>query len=265
VAPVWAYPAVGFVETPMTAIAVSYTTPGFNIAADGLMADEHDQPIDENVQKIFATQGKSFVLAYAMTGRVISDDKSFSLVTEMKNITDALLRKPFSAYHEYSHALGQKLGRTIHAAKESGKLGHDPSVSELVKIIVIGYFQGTPVWTNLIFSHADRGRIGLIPEAPPLLNGNIAAYGGKRAPELAIEGDPRFAKYRNALSISFVAGGPTKTTFEQGQAFVEAYVRLCCEPEAKAIDPGCKIVGGHVHLAQITPDGFQWIIPPKQP
>lgn len=43
-----------------------------------------------------------------------------------------------------------------------------------------------------------------------------------------------------------------------------SYISSCSDPESLAIEPEvCAKIGGHVHVATITPDaGFQWAIPP---
>jgi len=31
---------------------------------------------------------------------------------------------------------------------------------------------------------------------------------------------------------------------------------------AAEIDPFCNSIGGHIHIAAVTPDGFKWMVPP---
>jgi hypothetical protein len=40
------------------------------------------------------------------------------------------------------------------------------------------------------------------------------------------------------------------------------YIRACSDPVALGIDPYCRLIGGHIHAAQISKNEFRWLIPP---
>jgi hypothetical protein len=60
--------------------------------------------------------------------------------------------------------------------------------------------------------------------------------------------DPRLAKYRrnqaNALEYTI------------------SLLKALSDPVATEIDPLCSNVGGHIHAAEVTPDGIKWLIEP---
>ena len=68
--------------------------------------------------------------------------------------------------------------------------------------------------------------------------------------------DSRFAKYNKDVPLN----GPLSNAAEAVRLVVEAH----CDPVAAELDPLCKGIGGHVHVAELTPEGFKWIIAPKQ-
>jgi hypothetical protein len=70
--------------------------------------------------------------------------------------------------------------------------------------------------------------------------------------------DGRLASYRGPLV--YAENMTISDAIERSKAFIQAH----SDPEAIALDGKCCAVGGHIHIATITPtDGFQWIIPPK--
>lgn len=63
--------------------------------------------------------------------------------------------------------------------------------------------------------------------------------------------DPRFSVYR--------VNAPTYT-LAKATDIARNYILACCDPVALQIDPNCADIGGHIHMAIITPaEGFRWI------
>lgn len=47
-----------------------------------------------------------------------------------------------------------------------------------------------------------------------------------------------------------------------GADMARAYIAACANSKGRKIDVECAAIGGRVHVAEITPDGFKWIDPP---
>jgi hypothetical protein len=55
-----------------------------------------------------------------------------------------------------------------------------------------------------------------------------------------------------------------ETSLQGAAYFAKGYIEACSSPLALKFDPTCEELGGHIHVATITPqDGFRWVIPPK--
>jgi hypothetical protein len=269
---VFTKPVRFYLESKMTALAICYVLPGFCLAADGRVISDMNNMrtvTSDCTQKIFTTTGKDFCLAYTMSGEMMSDDFSYNLVTETAQLTSRLSSKPFSCFADYSHKFGEKLKRRLNAFKKDGKLNPYPNpnpVVELhgererliVEVSVIGYFFSAPVWTTFQFVH-EKQRVGLNLYKPSLRSGQNYANGSTMVPEAVVKGDSRLSKYHDHLSQP----ADKMSSLEDAANYVMAYVGACCDPCSKEIDPACGMMGGHIHLAEVTPSGFRWRIPPK--
>lgn len=58
---------------------------------------------------------------------------------------------------------------------------------------------------------------------------------------------------------------PIRTSsLDDAATYAAGYVEACCSPLAAELDPKMgRMTGGHVHVAQVTADGFAWRVPPK--
>jgi hypothetical protein len=69
--------------------------------------------------------------------------------------------------------------------------------------------------------------------------------------------DQTFASYKVSLPA------PENITLLDGLKDAKSHIQVCYDPKAREIDKKtCAHIGGHIHIATITPDGFQWVIPP---
>jgi hypothetical protein len=56
-----------------------------------------------------------------------------------------------------------------------------------------------------------------------------------------------------------------RLSLSEGIEIAETYIRACDSNEGRQVDPAlCAGIGGHIHIAAITPAGFKWIKEPKQ-
>jgi hypothetical protein len=89
------------------------------------------------------------------------------------------------------------------------------------------------------------------------LAGQSRSYGSGIIPTLIEENDSRFSLYPERILINL-----RTATLEAGAEFAKAIIEAQSGEAAAMIDPFCKSVGGHVHIAAVTPDGLKWIVPP---
>jgi hypothetical protein len=50
---------------------------------------------------------------------------------------------------------------------------------------------------------------------------------------------------------------------QEAACYAKGYIDAFASPLALTLDPSCEAIGGHVHVATVTPgDGFQWVVRP---
>jgi hypothetical protein len=253
----------------MTATATTYIDAGFAIAADGRQRWGHDPTRDtqtrdsesDRVQKIFEITGNRMALAYTVRGHVASRDRSFDVTVELRRHVASLRGKRFWNCYGLIRTLSDRLDETIEHAKIEGRLEDYPAT----EICFVGYFKTKPCWVDVQFL-PYRNHLGSLYEisSPGLYPGYCY-----------VSGSPKVAHYWRPIDHD----APLTSATE----LVEGYVNTCCSEWAFELDPeNCKEIGGHVHVATVTPPdrsfrssirrwfgcassdqtGFQWIIPP---
>jgi hypothetical protein len=63
---------------------------------------------------------------------------------------------------------------------------------------------------------------------------------------------------------NFVKDLGPNPSLKDAEQYVRGYIEACSSPLALELDEAiCKGIGGHIHVATITPsDGFRWVVPP---
>lgn len=259
----------------MTAIATVYTVGGFIIGADGRsrakdpdptkvteeMKARHDR---EDKRKIFCITDADKTLAYAFMGTVSNDEHTFSILEEADRQSKLLSSKHFATCYDYVHELTLGLNQAFNDARADGRLdawyvkedlADDDNL--IARMILVGYFSGKASWIIAEFRDYDNKAKVQVQPIPQFTPGGIITAGGKLMPKLLFQDkDSRFAQYIRPT-------GPD-TTLEQGADAAKAFIEACSTPLAAELDPVCQSVGGHIHIAAVTPtDGFKWLIPPK--
>jgi hypothetical protein len=129
-------------------------------------------------------------------------------------------------------------------------------------LIIAGYYEKEPSWIAIRFPHIKQTLLEPEPRSMSLTKGYRppVVYGSQIVAERIFDTvDPAFAKYR----VPRVNDAENVTLAEVAEA-APNYVRACTDPEAMKIDPICDSIGGHVHIAKVTPqNGFEWIEPPQ--
>src|ERR1700685_59507 len=264
-----------FKDSRMTAFATVYTTDGFVIAADGrsraqdpdptkITADMKERHDREDRRKIFCIAEPDKTLAYAFMGTVANDEKTFDLYEETNRQSKLLSSRQFDTCYDYAYKLAFGLKRAFNDARKDGRLdawyGNEDLDEEdnlIARMMLVGYFHGKPSWIVAEFRSFDNRAKLQVQPIPEFTPGGYMTAGGKLMPKLLFQDkDSRFAEY-------ITPTGPD-TTMERGAHFARAFIEACSTPLAAELDPICKSIGGHIHIAAVTlTDGFKWIVPPK--
>jgi len=215
----------------MTALLCSATDDGFVIGADG-MRQRTDGSVRLDAQKVFPLQTDGVDLACGWAGIVGNDLVEFAAVTKKAfGITATQSKHPC----DYIENLVETVHRSIPG--NFWPVFH-PTGKELTLVIFAGYFKGEPILSKFQLA-ASMGR----PEHLEGCRGVVPVTGSETVFQ---EFKPRAYKIKS---------------LEHSREFVEDYIRECSE--RRGIEPDCAGIGGHIHIAQITPDGFSWLIEPK--
>jgi hypothetical protein len=244
----------------MTAIAAVYTRCGFVIAADGKLdcedADASDaarQAARDDAQKIFDFSGDGCSMACAFMGIVLNASVGYDLVKECKRQVSSLLCGPFrfQCGVTFVYELSDRLKGYIDGFRGlyRGSVGHKPII-----MLVVGYLKGVACWFKVGFLECWQSPA----ICPKDLSHYVAwdALGADKVKKAMYEDhDPRFAAY-----TKLPTGG---MSLRDGEEFAKGYIEACKTQLARELDPFCKHIGGHVHVAQVTPLRFTWVIPPE--
>ena len=264
---VWYDPSQFCFKAGMTAVAIAYTPFGFAVAADGRETSRMahgttmEQDTTDQTQKIFEAHYPDSAICYSVTGRV-AKGASYDFIGYASGQAKKLSSKIFRDSREYRNAFSERLLRYLQSLKRDGILEYRESplldaedISLIVSIHIVGYFKGTPFWRNAHFYHEKNGGVYLDTNGPPLVYGLRVGMGSDIVPNLCIKNDPRFEKYQRRLNMTL-----EDASRETAIDWTSAYIELCSEPLAAEVDPICRMIGGHIHIATVTKSqGFQWV------
>jgi hypothetical protein len=253
-----------------TAIARVYTPEGFVVAADGRKIN-HSNPSDiqDTAQKILPVQSEWVDLACSFAGAVIlTDDDTnesvFDFLPETARASQELTARSCQNVFDYAGRWSKLINAQLNAAKSTGRFREYPSIrlgdqrgSTIALVYLDGFYEGIPRRLLMRFFHEDQKLY--VPEVSPqkLALGRPLLYGPAPVEALLDRRDPRLTRYATPQG--------TAVSVESGIEICKNFVAACASPEALEIDPQCASVGGHIHIATITPDaGFKWAIPPIQ-
>lgn len=247
-----------FTLSLMTATASIYTATGFVIAADGRQAwqnaptrDEKMLSLESNIaQKIFSVENEDMSLAYAATGDIANQDRSFDITVEIRKQVKSLSCERFTNCYDYIRTVAAGLEKELVQLKMQGKIEDYPST----QVHFIGYFKGSPCWFNACFFNSRNYlnalcRVDAVGFSGP---GHYALSGSPSVNHIVSSGD--VAKHTKPIR--------SDTSLEEAVVFAKWYVEACASPLASETDRF--LIGGHTHIASITPEnGFKWRIWPK--
>jgi hypothetical protein len=234
----------------MTLIAAVWSPEGFVIAADGFQVAT-SRLATYNAQKIFHTpfhHDSGFVYACAGTTQIgFQSGRSFGFIQATKRVTDNLSGTPFpNDPADYFNEIG---GRLFQELLDSAA---DPDLGDS-RLLFVGYANGSPLWAELIFSNTGTrfyppvlARVTHSPRQFMVFAGSTTVYGDMQ-----------------------IAGKLFQPVYlKEAIGMVHEYAQMCIENNTIIED--CTNLGGHIHVATITKEGFSWVIepthhPPSEP
>lgn len=253
----------------MTVIAsVFVPSSGFVIAADGRCRS--DDPANtlfdsDHAQKIFPVENADRTYAFAIIGMGGTNNGKFVTVDEIIRAASKLANRRITDGDIYVHNLCHHVQRATAKARRDGTIPSFPFNKEapedmrrsLFRILMMGYFNRHPWLFECRFFYTEDERVKFAMDSiqPTAL---YSAMAGSPIIEAALfrDKDPRFAQY-SVLTATDSLG--------RAEDCVRGYIEACGSSLALELDPSCKNMGGHTHIAEVTiANGFRWRIPPVQ-
>ncbi len=228
----------------MTAIISAFTKNGFIIGADGRTLGKDDKIVCESTQKNFHFKYRRINVAYMWCGTVRHMDEAGAISLDLDAITRETLdlaartsKLNFANFiQECCEGIYDGICRSPGVKKLNNSTGEDDSRA---RMLVNGFFGGVAFSAEFYLRDKDRIRVD--------------------ASEIHI---PLPSPTRNLFSG---CGEQNKKYFAVVPSTVEDSIRLVTDFIQACIDnsePDCFKVGGHRHIAYLSPDDFSWIDEP---
>jgi hypothetical protein len=252
-----------------TAIISTYTPDGFLIAADGRVCNDEDlSVVSDTTQKIFRIDDRAGVMACSMAGTVgltsgDSDQIVLDLQAEAVTIATSVANRQSKSLYGYAVRLSKLVNDALEKVKSSGVLSQYPTGGNqqqgetghtIARLLLDGYYHRLPARVRIRFSHVNQklSQPQVYHYNCPVPAGSMTSHGSQIIARLLFDSkDERFLAYRVKDPNN------TGSVILQSRLFIAAH----SDPQALLLDERtCRCVGGHVHIASITPsDGFQWV------
>jgi hypothetical protein len=255
-----------------TAIASCLTLSGFVMAADGNVTNLGREILYTNAQKIFQIPGRP--IAYGLYGFIHldnADEQENSVpILDLSETVSIAARRLSSENCADAMTVGEQIAAPVHIALSEAKdrglksypgFSENLAVSTILHVLLWGYFDGSPAEIDITFWHRDE-RLGK-PSISFMKNNNskariVGSYGVWKS--LTDPNEPKFSKFRTPNLVVPVE----RLSLSAAAELVENYIKACDSEEGRSVDSFmCPLIGGHIHTAKITPNGFEWIKSPK--
>jgi len=239
----------------MTATATIYASSGFAMAADGRQSWGYSPTFrsregeSETVQKIFEITRKDAALAYCIRGETVNEGMSWDIAAELQNSVASLSPRRFADSARFIGALCLDLEGRIEHARQRGQLDGYPTT----ELCFVGYFRSAPCWIDVQFL-SYRNQSGSLHRVMPrdCHPGRNYMSGSPVLNQMILDDDPRTAHLLGLKNSDISLDAATD--------FARNYIETCCSPLIREVEPdGCKTVGGHIHVATVTPYESSWI------
>ncbi len=231
----------------MTALVSVYTDEGFVFGADGRRLDPDRKLERDDTQKIFGCHAANLRALFGWSGHPIlgTSQHSFDFRLNTLATISAYEKEHFKNLIEYAETIADAMNILIQTFMTRTKAGLDPRCEELARLAMVGYVNGKPQSVRMILS-ANKGTLN-----PSRLDQ------AHNPPVPAIE----VTSGHKSVYDSMVESGQMLpcSTLVDGCDLIRKYIHGCTEVPTEDINT----IGGHIHIAAVTPAGSQWMVPPK--
>jgi hypothetical protein len=236
----------------MSAVVSTYVPgKGFAVGADGLRAEGTGRVVTENARKIFLIESAGLRLIHAWVGAssLWLRERRFSFVDECATIGNELALSKPESIENYVNAFAVKMYKKLQTiCLPDGRLADSPDVlplEEIARVLIVGYYDGKPYRTGVTFSHKH------LRLQTPFMD------------EL-IESPDSFNIFSgSAVILNQLQPIMAPESLEEAAELIRKYIQACVDNRNNYAD--CATFGGQVHVATITPERFEWYIPPSEP
>lgn len=230
----------------MTAIASAFTSEGFVIGADGRQLDRDKKIFSESSQKIFNFKSRQVEVVYAWCGETSVINQSKEILYDLYAITRTTLNSAVQiAPRQFPSFIQQCCAGLYEGIIKSPIVRQitnpDSTPESKARMLLNGYFDGQPFMAEFHVRETDRIRVQAERVLMPIPTPTRNLFNGCTQQN---------KKYESVL--------PTTTL--EALKLVSNYIQECIDNS----DADCFGIGGHLHIAHLTPDGFYWVDAPKK-
>jgi hypothetical protein len=239
------------VQSPnMTAIVSSYSPEGFAVGADGLRRDRNTGvEVTDKARKIFAIGHDEFIGVHAWSGSIslfYGDGRQpFNFLDHAQAIAQDMSSIAVNSASDYALKFSQDLYNRL-AAYDSGASSKADAfhTKEVVRALFVGYAKGVPSTVTVSLRHENGAFLEPVliqvceePYDLSLFSGSVKVW-EELPPTIEIPKDIKEATNK-----------------------VRNYIQACIDKRNHY--PDCADIGGHIHIASVTPYKFEWVDPPQ--
>lgn len=244
-----------------TAILSNYIGDVFIVTADG-MARGTKRTLSR--KKIFQFGGNKW-LAFAFAGRVGIGPKegprfSFDFRKTIARLVEAHSVNHFQTLEAYAARLATDTQRALRESCRKAQIKFNDTDGALdtilADVIISGYFKERPATVQIRFSR-HNGRFAKPEVIPHKLDAPIRIGSEMMNFLFTHKTHPLYHRYLRPLSVQLphLSDAVVNAIIES-----RAYIEACETDEARQLDPFCKTIGGHIHMAMVRLErGFQWV------
>jgi hypothetical protein len=231
----------------MTAIVAVHTPEGYILAADGRQTQ--GKITNDETIKIFHSSTRNSKVAWACYGLVSYPAPALNgdfldAVESLRAVTkdNKLVEREFSSLEEYAMTLGKFLHFTLVNYSPIARYPEECFLG----VALVGYVNGKLERAKVEIRHSDCQWLNPFPaDFPAHPCGLAIGYG----PNMVLHG------MENSEMLY------TPKSLRDGERLAETYIEICIANNQKFDE--CKGIGGKIHIAAVTPDGFEWKIKPQ--
>jgi len=234
-----------------TAIVSVYTSEGFVIGADGLRRDALTGSIvSDKARKIFFAQANKTALSYAWAGatNLCGPDGTtlFNFLEESVAVAKAFASGHAGSLVDYVQRFVRTVYERLLVANGGEEFGGDlqflPKGDELTRVLFVGYFDGAPYRMESAILHEQHKLAGLRFSEPIIAPVDFKVFSGSAT--MLRRFGPRLNDAPNTLLEATV--------------LTRDYIQSCKDNQGTDLE--CRDIGGHIHIASVTPiEGFKWV------